>query len=348
MKTFFHRSFEDQAVVSQKMKSRDLCLFAMAILAFWALVGCAAILSPNEDQRWEKTAPIFFAGGVKDPNVKITIQAWAYDHWEDIPNGQFISDSKKWPDWGAIYAYPWFGWLTIPAKHWGSPPGCAMTGVTALVRAKLADENYLFAARGLEPWMCYWAHPFDDFYKYCGSSFPGAEWVRAKDYHDFGKECADKINEIRKNEGIKALLTDENEECEADCDAQCNYEWELGGGGTHHCKPWEINKCNLPLTASGFGQNECAVTTPYANGSIDDILNGCIQKQMYENEKKCYQANKPSVECPTGETPDGCYKDKNCPCGHYLNMVKCPFTKVSCGLYETPNGLFKSVQNFWW
>lgn len=328
MKIFLHRSFEERTNGGQKM-TRGLCRFTIVTCAYLVLSGCATMLLPNEDMRYDKAAPIFFAGGVNDPNVKITIQVWnLWSAWEDI--GTFTSDSNKWPPGWSVYAYPWFGPLTIPSKYWGPPHDCACIGSNALVRAKLEGEKYLFTVRG-DVVQCFLADPLK-FYLNCGSSYPDWAWVRSLDYRDFGKECAKVINDIRAKEGKKALLIDENGECDADSDAQCNYQWELTHDEAHHCP--------------GPGaQNEC--TYKSASSSIDYILNGCITQAMYEDEKQCWLKNPPSTLC--GEKLDGCYKDPNCMCGHYVNMVVCPnYTKVSCGIYKTPNGLFKSVQNFLW
>lgn len=334
MKKLLHSLFGIKKNARRQQKYMDICLLAMTILVSLALANC--MLLPNEDMRYNKNAPIFFAGGTKDPNVNITIQAWSgagpFIGWEDI--GNFTSASYKWPDWGATYAYPWYGELLIGSKYWGPPNECATVGTQALVRAKVEGGNYpfgdyLFTARGLPG--CYLDHPGLDFYTYCASSFPGAAWVRALDYRDFGKECAKVINEIRAAEGQnKVLVIDESGECGADDDAFCNWNWELTHDEAHHCPgPGAQNETTYKSTAP----------------SVDYILNTSIKKKMYEDEKTCYQQNPPSTLC--GELQDGCYKDPNCMCGHYVNMVVCPnYTKVSCGIYTTPDGSYKSVQNF--
>lgn len=173
---------------------------------------------------------------------------------------------------------------------------------------------------------CYSQHPGDAFFSYCTES--GGTQVGALDYRDFGQECASLINSIRYKESKPPLQIDEAGECGADSDAKCNYDWEL----THN----EAHQCPGP-----GAQNE----SMYKSSAPIDAIFDQIYKQMYQQEKQCYLKNPPTTPC--GTSMDRCYLDPNCMCGHYVNMVVCPdYKKVSCGLYKTPDGNFKSVQNF--
>ena len=150
------------------------------------------------------------------------------------------------------------------------------------------------------------------------------------DYVDFGEECGELINRIRRKEGKGPLEIYEDYECTADSNAKCNYENE-----PHHC---------------GGYQNDCAIARP----SIDNILNQCIYQGMYVDEKICYQSCMNNPACknyPEWPNP-GCYYGEKrgfgCECGHYVNMViSTSASKVACGLYKTPNGSYYSVQDFY-
>jgi hypothetical protein len=146
--------------------------------------------------------------------------------------------------------------------------------------------------------------------------------VAGLDFRDFGKECVNTINLIRKTEKKPPLKAYEAEECAADSDSKVNYEYN------RDVDPNEFHK-----QESGDAQNTCP---PYS--SIDDILDDCVWKDMYLHEKQNYLKN-----------PGGCYH-LNWPdgCGHYYNMVVDPdLNKVACGLYETPKGEWWTTQNFY-
>jgi hypothetical protein len=322
MKTFLRRSLEDLMNVGQKMRFRRLSLFAIAILPFLALTGC--MLLPNSASRVDKTQPVLFLGGVKAPNVPITIEAKIpqNNNWDKL--GTIISPNYKVFGYGSDSAYLWFDTLMIPPQYWAQGQECASTGESALVRAKW-DAGELPSVRG-DVLACYSQHPGDGFFSHCTKS--GGVRVGALDYRDFGQECADLINRIRYKEGKTPLQIDEAGECGADKNAQCNYEWELSHDEAHKCP--------------GPGaQNE---TTYKSSAPIDSLLDQ-IDKGMYLQEKQCWLKNPPTNLC--GTQMDGCYLDPNCMCGHYVNMVVCPnYTKISCGLYKVSDGNFKSVQNF--
>ncbi len=342
METFLHKFLGIKKNINQGVKRySDLCLFGIAILVLLALSGCAAMVSPNEGMRWDMNAPVFFAGGVKDPGVNIKIQAWGWDKWYEI--GSFKSESNKWQGLGADYAYLWYGWLPIDAKYWGNEdtaaPYCAQIGHSAQVGAILDGGNNLFTVCWDWPW-CYSAHPGADFYKYCwpaGDPAGDFTWVRATDYHHFGKECVAKINAIRKNEGKPTLLQEyEAGECEADENAKYNYQYHL----THPTENWHQHQ------PGGAAQNACPKYPTY------DSLFKCIEQ--WAAEKTCFQKNPLPDDtndhrCAINvqSLPYYCY-GSNCECGHYVNMINCPvYTKVSCGIYKAPDGNWAAVANFY-
>ncbi len=349
METFLHKFLGIKKNINQRVKRySDLCLFGIAILALLALSGCAAMVLPSENMRWDMNAPVFFAGGVKDPGVKITIQAWGWDNWYDI--GSFKSESNKWQGLGADYAYLWYGWLPIDAKYWGNEDTvagyCAQIGHSADVRAKLENGSNLFAGTVWDWPSCYWNHPGSDFYKYCWSD-PGAgidTMVRATDYHHFGKECVAAINALRKKEGKPLLQMYEWGNCEADENAKYNYQYHL----THPTENWHQHQ------PGGAAQNGCPKYPTY------DSLFSCIalwDDKPYGNnpgEKTCFQKNPLPDDtndhrCAINvqSLPYYCY-GSNCECGHYVNMINCPvYTKVSCGIYKAPDGNWAAVANFY-
>lgn len=146
----------------------------------------------------------------------------------------------------------------------------------------------------------------------------GVEWSRnvdAKPCADFYASCVERINKLRTLENLPPLAREQGKEGCSDNDARTNYE---KGPHTSQC---------------GQAQNEC-----WTANSIDEILNKCIEQHMYYKEKVCYNNN-----------PGGCYHDKACICGHYVNMLdkqEYGYRKAACGLYETPTGKFHSVTNF--
>jgi hypothetical protein len=350
MKTILHRSFEAFTNDSLKMRVHGPSLFGIAVLALLVLTSCAlSMVGPSE---WgpvvDKTKPVQFVGGAGGvpPNTLITIQA--YDpvtmNWFDLPGGETTSQEWRGMNGDLPPSYWWGTWLVIPSQYWAEGQECASTGESALVRSKWSG--------GILPsvtndWVsCYVNDPVG-FPSNCLSPKSPNVRVGSLNYHDFGKECGDFINHIRAVENnywksqpvnrfgeILPLQIYETGECEADCHAKCNYDWELEHpDDAHRCKPWEQHQCNFPIT-HGAAQNECQVY------SFDGILVDCIWNDIYQHEKTNY-INDPD-NCRNKDWPDGC--------GHYLNMLTTSLTKVSCGLYEFTNQWgqrkYKSVQNF--
>lgn len=73
------------------------------------------------------------------------------------------------------------------------------------------------------------------------------------------------------------------------------------------------------ICGGGSGQNECP-----GWGSIDQTVSGCLQQMWDEGPGDFY-----------GPPPHG----------HYINMSSQSFTRVACGFYEGPNGVY-AVQNY--
>jgi hypothetical protein len=280
----------------------------------------------------DKNNKVTFAGALVSPNEVVTIEA--YDpqtkQWSTWPGATATSGSYIWPPGSARYG--WAVHKVIPSQYWARDQECAATGESALVRSKWGSV-YLksFALPGF--WDCYSANPDPvAFMANCPAPESPNVLIPSLNYRDYGIECAERINTIRKIEGKPPLQIHDAGECGADSDAKCNYEWELTHPQPHHCPgPGAQNECDYKGSA----------------GSIDQILDTCIWKKMYEAEKKCYQQNPTSSPC----ADDNCYYDENCMCGHYVNMVVCPnYTKVSCGVYEFQdnygNWRYKAVQNF--
>jgi hypothetical protein len=131
------------------------------------------------------------------------------------------------------------------------------------------------------------------------------------------KSCVDRINTLRATEGLPALVWDQGQQACSDNDAKVNYQ------------------TNTPHKSNcGLAQNECP-----AFSSSNDILDTCIQKEMYDAEKLCYAKN-----------PSTCYYDTACMCGHYVNMMdknNYGYTKVACGVfYDLNSKVYKVVINF--
>jgi uncharacterized repeat protein (TIGR01451 family) len=133
----------------------------------------------------------------------------------------------------------------------------------------------------------------------------------------FYQDCVDRINKLRALESLPPLVRDQGHEACSNSDAKVNFE-----KGIPH-----FQKCSQV-------QNECP-----ALPSISQVLNDCIQTQMYYQEKANYKTN-----------PNGCY---NAPwpdtCGHYVNITDKNnegYKKVACGIYATPSGGFLAIMNF--
>ena len=127
---------------------------------------------------------------------------------------------------------------------------------------------------------------------------------------DFHSACIDRINKIRDLEKLSRLSRDKPKEAAADLDARINYE------------------TNVFHKSSPGNQNECA-----ERSSVKEILDDCIEKIMYKEEKECSAKKQkdPTVICESG---------------HYDNLTNGISKNAACGIYVTPNGWFKSVQNF--
>lgn len=151
------------------------------------------------------------------------------------------------------------------------------------------------------------------------TSVSGVEWmgqVDAQPCAAFYQGCVDRINKLRALENRPPLMRDKASEGCSDNDARVNHETNT----PHH------SQC-------GQAQNECSPFSSTAN--IFDI---CIEQQMFNDEVSCYNTN-----------PAGCYYDKSCMCGHYVNMLdkgNQGYAKVACGLYETSAGELKALMNF--
>jgi hypothetical protein len=136
----------------------------------------------------------------------------------------------------------------------------------------------------------------------------------------FCEECVAKVNSLRALEGLSPLgdATSQQKGC-SDADAKANYE--AGDAHAQYC---------------GQAQNTC----PQWYGTFDEILETCIDYQMYQIEKVNYAKN-----------PSGC-KDLDFDdggCGHYVHMTDKEnkgYKTVACGVYVTPSGAPYVVTNF--
>ena len=316
MKVFQFHNLGHTTVDSQKVRLVGLSLCGIAVLSVLVLSSCMFV--PNEGVKEDKTKPILFMGGVSYDKEKITIEAYhpTLKSWDY--RGETISGGQSWT-WNEYSAYAWITHLAIPSEYWAKSQKCATVGDSALVRSKGAISGDLVSFRQ-DVVDCMFDNP-STFLSDCKAPQSPAVRVGGLDFRDFGKECVDEINRVRAKEGKPLLKRYEAEECNADDDSKVNYYWNLSNPNApdawHH-------------QMSGSAQNAC----PFYS-SIDHLLD-CIWQQQYLDEKKCYQQN-----------PTGCYNNKDCECGHYVNMVLDPDQhKVACGLYETPNGWW-AVQNFY-
>jgi hypothetical protein len=145
------------------------------------------------------------------------------------------------------------------------------------------------------------------------------EWsqsVDAKPCADFYQACVARINKLRSLEGLSPLARAKDKEACSDDDARTNYAK----------KQPHASQC-------GQAQNEC-----WTSGSLEAILDDCLEQYMYHKEKACYIAN-----------PSGCYSDPACVCGHYVNMMDkggSGYASVACGLHETADHQYHAVVNF--
>lgn len=130
----------------------------------------------------------------------------------------------------------------------------------------------------------------------------------------FYKDCVDRINKLRNLEGLGDLLLDQSKQACSNADARVNFA-----------------SIDPHAQQCGQAQNTCP-----ALASPQKILDGCIEQQMYYQEKANYTKN-PS-ECYNAAWPNTC--------GHYVNMTNKSYTKVACGMYRTPSGDFFAVMNF--
>lgn len=142
---------------------------------------------------------------------------------------------------------------------------------------------------------------------------------------DFYRACVERMNSLRKRENLTPLTQDKIREGCSDYDALTNH------------------KTNTPhYSMCGSAQNECG---PYS--LTKDILDECIERKMYYDEKLCFDKyqrdhNDPTV-CYSSKDKPGC----NCQYGHYVNMTDKARTKAACGIYVTPTGQYKALMNFW-
>jgi hypothetical protein len=128
-------------------------------------------------------------------------------------------------------------------------------------------------------------------------------------------DCVERINQFRACACMGPL--ERNVEGEACADQHAEYDSQDGvaahaGFSGRICDP------------GGNAQNECP-----GWGSVDETVDGCIQMMFYE--------------LPPAEDPcEGqCYQTH----GHFINMTSTGVTSVSCGFYESDDGVW-AVQNF--
>ncbi len=142
----------------------------------------------------------------------------------------------------------------------------------------------------------------------CGSSsgvFDPGSVVRGDALVKASATCVSKINGYRQQVGVSPLLTQWSSE-ESCGDSQAKSD---SRSGTAH---GAFGKC-------GEGaQNECP-----GWGSLDDILNGCLQAMFNEGPGEPYSAH-----------------------GHYINMTNPGYSQVACGFYQTSDGKWWAVQDF--
>lgn len=115
--------------------------------------------------------------------------------------------------------------------------------------------------------------------------------------------CVDRINEFRATEGLAPLERwTEQEEC---VDKQSKQDSK---DGPH----------------ANFGDcGESAQNTCPSWGSIDSVIDGCLQSMWDEGPGEPYSEH-----------------------GHYINMSNENYTKVACGFYEMPDGSIWHNHNF--
>jgi len=146
----------------------------------------------------------------------------------------------------------------------------------------------------------------------------GCQLIYERSIEVFRQACLERVNSLRALENLPALTppTAQHQAC-SDADAKANHE----SGDPHG------SKCGA--------QNTCG--DPY--GTFDEVLDTCIEAQMYYHEKANYQKNPNS--CYHASWPDTC--------GHYVNMTdkqNAGYKELACGLYVTPGGKTYVLLNF--
>jgi len=123
-------------------------------------------------------------------------------------------------------------------------------------------------------------------------------------YDEHRAACVDRINELRATEDLPPLDRWKAAESCADDEAQDDFE-----AGIAH---YSFGTCEE------YAQNECP-----GWGSLDDIVDGCLQMMWDEGPGEPYSEH-----------------------GHYINMSNPSYTQVACGFHVTADGAVWSVQDF--
>lgn len=123
-------------------------------------------------------------------------------------------------------------------------------------------------------------------------------------YEEYRIACVARINELRATESLPPLDRWGSGESCADDEAEIDAE-----SGVAHSA---FNQCEESA------QNECP-----GWGSLDDIIDGCLQMMWDEGPGEPYSEH-----------------------GHYINMSNSSYSEVSCGFFVTETGAVWAVQNF--
>jgi hypothetical protein len=120
----------------------------------------------------------------------------------------------------------------------------------------------------------------------------------------YRQDCVERINDFRATIDLPPLARWQDAEQCADEQAR-----QDAASGTAH---GAFGQCDESA------QNECP-----GWGSLDDVIDGCLQMMWSEGPGTDYSAH-----------------------GHYINMTNEAYGEVACGFHETPDGAVWAVQDF--
>lgn len=264
----------------------------------------------------KKDSGVQFWGFYNSPSSNITIEAldWKGGDWEVI--GNTTSFSSSWKAMDGTDVYYWGKSVVIPTKYWipnqnvGADWKPSIKGHFirhARIRARSGGINLISVRQDVSN--CYFSsNSVSEFFLNCAA--PKSPVARVlTEYHG---ECVARINELRAK-GTSKVSAPANlkplarwTDAENCADDQAKKDSEAG---KYH---FTSGKCG------DRAQNECP-----GWGSAASVIEGCLDDMWNEGPGSNFQKH-----------------------GHYLNMTNTGFSKVACGIHETPSGKIWAVMDF--